>query len=84
MVNKVPHRLAFSPARLKEHDLLHVLMLHEHITKLSHTLQYSKVEYTPVVREEIRLIKIMDIRDMQIMIEMARLMKDQWKGRSIG
>ena len=64
------------------HDVLHILMLHEHVTNLSHTPQHSKVEYAPVEREEIRLVKIVDARDIHLRDEMARLVKVQWQGRT--
>ena len=46
-------------------------MLRENVKEPYHTLQNPEVEYTPAVREEIQLEKIMDARDMQLRDEMA-------------
>ena len=46
--------------------MFYVLMLRENVKEPYHTLQHPEVEYTPAVREEIRLEKIMDARDMQL------------------
>ena len=51
--------------------MFYVLMLRENVKEPYHTLQHPEVEYTPAVREEIRLEKIMDTRDMQLRDEMA-------------
>ena len=67
-----------SPARPEEHDGLNILMLNDHVRNLSQTPQYSEFEYTPVVREEIRLVKIVDTRDIQLKDEMDSPMKVQW------
>ena len=63
------------------HDVLYVLMLYEHVMNLSHTPQHPKVEYTPKVKEDIRLVKIIDTCDMQLRDEIARPVKVQWQGR---
>ena len=72
------YRLVLPPVKPKEHDVLHILMLSDHVTNLSHTLKHPEVEYTLELRKEIRLVKIMDERDMQLRDEMARPMKVQW------
>ena len=51
--------------------MFYVLMLRENVKEPYHTPQHPEVEYTPAVREEIQLEKIMDARDMQLRDEMA-------------
>ena len=53
-------------------------MLRENVKEPYHTFQHPEVEYTPAVREEIRLEKTMNARDIQLMDEMAHPVKVQW------
>ena len=71
-VSKVLNRLALPPVRSGVHDVFHVSMLRENLKEHYYTLRHLKLEYTPAVREEIQLEKIMDARDMQLRDEMAR------------
>ena len=66
------NRLALPPERSGVHNVFYVLMLRENEKEPYYTLQHLEVEYTPAVREEIQLEKIMDARDMQLRDEMAR------------
>ena len=70
-VSKVLNRLALPPVRSRVQDVFHISMLRENVKEPYHTPQHPEVEYTPAVREEIRLEKIMDARDMQLRDEMA-------------
>ena len=65
------NRLVLPPVRSGVHDVFHVSMLRENEKEPYYTLQHLEVEYTPAVREEIQLEKIMDARDMQLRDEMA-------------
>ena len=70
-VSKVLNRLVLPSVRSGVHNMFYVLMLRENVKEPYHTLQHPEVKYTPAVREEIRLEKIMDARDMQLRDEMA-------------
>ena len=52
--------------------MFYVSMHRENLKEHYYTLQHLEVEYTPAVRDEIQLEKIMDARDMQLRDEMAR------------
>ena len=71
-IRPLAYRLELPPSLEGVHDVFHVSMLHENVTELYHTLHHPKVEYTTAVREEMRLEKIMNTRDMQPIHEMAR------------
>ena len=66
------NRLVLPPVRSGVQDVFHISMLRENLKEHYYTLQHLEVEYTPAVREEIQLEKIMDARDMQLRDEMAR------------
>ena len=64
------------------HDVFHVSMLRKYVHDPSHILQHPEVEYTPMDREEVRPIRILDARDKQLRNKTIRLVKVQWQGRS--
>ena len=64
------------------HDVFHVSMLRKYVHDPSHILQHPEVEYTPMEREEVRPVRILDARDKQLRNKTIRLVKVQWQGRS--
>ena len=52
-------------------------MLRRYVHDPSHILQYSEVVYAPKIREEVRLVKVLDARDKQLRNKMVRLVKVQ-------
>ena len=64
------------------HDLFHVSMLYKYVYDPYHILQHPEFEYAPMVREEVRPVRILDARDKQLRNKMVRLVKVQQQGRS--
>ena len=81
-IGKVSYQLALPPAMSGVHDVFHVSMLRKYVHDPSHILQHPEVEYTPMEREEVRPVRILDARDKQLRNKTIRLVKVQWQGRS--
>ena len=81
-VDKVSYRLALPPAMFRVHDVFHVSMIRKYVHDPSHILQHPEVEYAPIVREEVRPVRILDARDKQLRNKTVLLVKVQWQGRS--
>ena len=45
------------------HNVFHVSMIRKYVADPVHILQHPEVEYTPNLREEIPLVKILDAKD---------------------
>ena len=59
----------------REHDIFHVFILCKYVYDPLHILQYPEVEYAPMMRKEVRPVKILDARDKQLRNKTIRLAK---------
>ena len=62
-VGKVSYRLVLPPVVSRVHDVFHVSMFSKYVHDPSHILQHPEVEYALTMREEARLVKVLDARD---------------------
>ena len=52
-------------------------MLYKYVHNPSHILQYPKVKYAPILKDEVRPVKNLDARDKQLRNKIVRHMKVQ-------
>ena len=62
------------------HNVFYVSMLCKYVHNPSHILQHTEVEYTNLVKEEVRPVKILDAQDKQRMTKTICLVNVQWQG----
>ena len=58
-------------------------MLRKYVHDPSYILQHPEVKYAPIMREEVRPVRILDARDKQLRNMMIHLVKVHWQGQSI-